>query len=63
MTVHRSARTHGPKRGRTPGRPPLDLEMVSAAQKLIEAGLSPGQAAKQLRIRRATAYRIAKTVH
>ena len=50
------------KRGRTPGRPPLDPETVSAAQKLIEAGLSPGQAAKQLGIGRATAYRIAKTM-
>ena len=50
------------KRGRTPGRPPLDPETVSAAQKLIEAGLSPGQAAKQPGIGRATAYRIAKTV-
>ena len=48
MTVHRSSRTHCPKRGRTPGRPPLDPETVSAAQKLIEAGLSPGQAAKQI---------------
>ena len=27
------------KRGRRPGRPPLDREMVSAAQTLIEAGL------------------------
>ena len=50
------------KHGRTPGRPPLDPETVSAAQKLIEAGLSPGQAAKQLGIGRATAYRIAKTM-
>ena len=50
------------KRGRTPGRPPLDPETVSAAQKLIEAGLSPGQAAKQLGIGWATAYRIAKTM-
>ena len=47
------------KRGRTPGRPPLDPETVSAAQKLIEAGLSPARAAKQLAIGRATAYRIA----
>ena len=46
-------------RGRTPGRPPLDPETVSAAQKLIEAGLSPARAAKQLAIGRATAYRIA----
>ena len=50
------------KRGRTPGRPPLDPVTVSAAQKLIEAGLSPGQAAKQIGIGRATAYRIAKTM-
>ena len=47
------------KRGRTPGRPPLDPETVSAAQKLIEAGLSPARAAKQLGIGRATAYRLA----
>ena len=49
------------KRGRTPGRPPLDPETVSAAQKLIEAGLSPARTAKQLGIGRATAYRIAKS--
>ena len=48
-----------PNRGRSPGRPPLDLETVSAAQKLIESGLSAGQAAKQLGIGRASAYRIA----
>ena len=47
------------KRGRSPGRPPLDQETVSAAKKLIESGLSAGQAAKQLGIDRATAYRIA----
>ena len=47
------------RRGRSPGRPPLDPETVSAAQKLIESGLSAGQAAKQLGIGRATAYRIA----
>ena len=47
------------KRGRLPGRPPLDPETVSAAQKLIEAGLSPARAAKQLGIGRATAYRLA----
>ena len=50
------------KRGRTPGRPLLDPETVSAAQKLIEAGLSPSRTAKQLGIGRATAYRIAKAV-
>ena len=48
------------KRGRNPGRPPLDPETVSAARKLLEAGMTPGQAAKQLNIGRATAYRIAK---
>ena len=47
------------KRGRQSGRPPLDQVTVSAAQKLIEAGLSPARAAKQLKIGRATAYRIA----
>ena len=47
------------RRGRTPGRPPLDLETVSAAQKLIDAGLSPARAAQQLGIGRATAYTIA----
>ena len=41
-------------------RPPLDRETVSAAQTLVEAGLTPGQAAKQLGIGRATAYRIAR---
>ena len=50
------------KRGRKPGRPALDPETVSAAQKLIEAGLSPARAAKQLGIGRATAYRIAASV-
>ena len=48
------------KRGRRPGRPPIDRETVSAAQTLVEAGLTLGQAAKQLGIGRATAYRIAK---
>ena len=47
------------KRGRHPGRPPLDPETVSAAQNLIEAGLSPARAARQLGIGRATAYRLA----
>ena len=46
-------------RGRSPGRPPMDPQTVAAAQKLIEGGLSPSQAAKQLGIGRATAYRIA----
>ena len=48
------------KRGRKPGRPALDQETVSAAQTLVEAGLTAGQAAKQLGIGRATAYRITR---
>ena len=47
------------RRGRQPGRPPLDPETVSAAQKLIETGLSPARAGNQLGIGRAMAYRIA----
>ena len=47
------------KRGGKPGRPPLDPETVLAARKLMEAGLSPAPAAKQLGFGRATAYRIA----
>ena len=46
-------------RRRSPGRPPLDPKTVTAAQKLIEGGLSPGRAAKQFRTGRATACRIA----
>ena len=50
------------KRDRRPGRPALDRETVSAAQALVEGGLTAGQAAKQLSIGRATAYRITKSV-
>ena len=57
-----AARKRG-KRGRRPGRPALDRETVSAAQALVEAGLTAGQAAKQLDIGRATAYRITRSVH
>ena len=48
------------KRGRNPGRPPLDPDTVSAACKLVQSGLSPTQAAKHLGIGRATVYRITK---
>ena len=51
------------RRGKRPGRPPLHPDTVSAAQKLIEAGLTPGEAAKRLGIGRATAYRIARALH
>ena len=47
------------RRGRRPGRPPLDPDKIAAAQKLIESGLCAGEAARQLGIGRATAYRIA----
>ena len=50
------------KRGKKPGRPPLPGEKVSAAEKLIKAGMTPGQAARQLNIGRATAYRIAQSL-
>ncbi|WP_456391182.1 recombinase family protein [Profundibacter sp.] len=48
------------KRGKNPGRPKLDTETVSALQKLVKAGMTPGMAAKQLGIGRSTAYRVAK---
>ena len=48
------------RQGRKPARPPLHPETVAAAGKLIDAGMSPTQAAKQLGIGRATAYRIAR---
>ncbi len=48
------------KRGRRPGCPALDQETISATQALVQAGLTAGQAAKQLGIGRATAYRIDK---
>jgi DNA invertase Pin-like site-specific DNA recombinase len=47
------------KRGHHPGRPKLDEETVSALQKLVAAGMTPGMAAKQLGIGRSTAYRLA----
>ena len=48
------------RRRRNPGRPPLSGETVTAAKKLFEAGMTPGQAAKQLGIRRSMAYRITR---
>lgn len=46
--------------GRKPGRPPLKAETVLALQNLIGAGMTAGQAAKQLNIGRSTAYKIVK---
>jgi DNA invertase Pin-like site-specific DNA recombinase len=44
-------------KGRMPGRQPLDMGKVEAAIKLIEANISPTEAAKQLGIGRSTIYR------
>jgi DNA invertase Pin-like site-specific DNA recombinase len=46
--------------GRKPGRPPLEAETILALQNLVEAGMTAGQAAKQLGIARSTAYRLIK---
>lgn len=46
------------KNGHRPGRPKADPEKVDAALKLIDAGLSARQAAKQIGIGRSTLYRI-----
>ncbi|MBO6920487.1 MAG: recombinase family protein [Rhizobiaceae bacterium] len=46
--------------GRKPGRPPLEAETVLALQNLVKAGMTAGQAAKQLGIARSTAYRLTK---
>lgn len=46
--------------GRKPGRPPLEAETVLALQNLVQAGMTAGQAAKQLGIARSTAYRLSK---
>ena len=44
-------------KGRVPGRPTLDKEKLNSALKLIEAGISPTAAAKQLGLGRSTLYR------
>ena len=46
--------------GRKPGRPPLKTETVAALKSLVKAGMTAGQAAKQLGIARSTAYRLVK---
>lgn len=46
--------------GRKPGRPPLAPETVRALRNLVQAGMTAGQAAKQLGIARSTAYRLIK---
>lgn len=44
-------------KGKLPGRRPLDPEKAKAALKLVEAGISPTEAARQLGLGRATVYR------
>jgi DNA invertase Pin-like site-specific DNA recombinase len=44
--------------GRNPGRPPVDDDKKQAAFKLIEAGLSPTEAARQVGLGRATVYKL-----
>lgn len=46
--------------GRKPGRPPLETETVLALQNLVQAGMTAGQAAKQLVIAIPSAYRLVK---
>lgn len=44
-------------KGKLPGRQPLDGDKVSAALKLVDASMSPAEAARQLGIGRSTVYR------
>ena len=44
-------------RGKRPGRQPLDTDKIAAALKLVQAGLSPTAAARQLGLGRSTVYR------
>lgn len=44
-------------KGKRPGRRPLDTKRIAAALKLIAAGLSPTEAARQLGLGRSTVYR------
>ena len=44
-------------KGKRPGRQPLDMTKVDAAIKLVEARISPAEAARQLGIGRSTIYR------
>ena len=48
------------RRGSRPGRPPIDPEKAAALRKLVDAGMTPGRAARQLGIGRSTAYRIVR---
>src|SRR5205823_9961028 len=48
-----AARAHGKR----PGRQPLDADKIAAAAKLVQAGLSPTAAARQVGLGRSTVYR------
>ena len=48
------------RRGSRPGRPPVDTEKATALRRLVEAGMTPGKAARQLGIGRSTAYRLVR---
>ena len=45
------------RRGSRPGRSRVDPEKAAALRKLVDAGMTPERAAKQLGIGRSTAYR------
>ena len=47
-------------KGRYPGRPPVSPEKIEAALSLIESGLSPTNAAKQLGVSRSKVYEVMK---
>lgn len=49
-------------KGKVLGRPTLNKEKLTSALKLIESGLSPSNAAKQLSIGRSTLYRELKNI-
>ncbi|MBA8667711.1 recombinase family protein [Holosporaceae bacterium 'Namur'] len=49
-------------KGKKPGRPTLDKEKFDFALKLIESGISPTNAARQLQIGRSTLYRELKYI-
>lgn len=50
-------------KGKKPGRPVLNKDIIDSAIKLIESGISPTNAAKQLHIGRSTVYRELKYVN
>lgn len=53
----RDAITAARARGRVPGRPTLDHDKLAPSLELVEAGIPPAHAAKQLGLGRSTLYR------